>query len=671
MRGTAVLAMMIAMVTWTATAPAATVRFSDAPSNRIELSSGSFATWKVSNMAGTTGGVPTGACSDDLPGLAVFDASFDPGGLNKPDAFDHAFALWLDNVQFVAPDAVDVTNDTMTAGPVTMSGLEVTMEYRAIQSSATLRALASFHNPTDAFVSAQLLLATNLGSDSNTAQRGAGIAGSWRVTSDSDTMPGDPPVLLVRGGSDQGLHESFVPVVLHENSTFPCYSGGQGEQLRGRLTVAPGATVYILQFTRLAATNAEAIAAGATFETDPTLDSDLMADITRVQSLAIVNWNFLGEFDVVGGGARWGIDGTNATTNGRATGGECSAMPAVGVADARVLSPVASDAFDGGLVLFVDDHQIPITTNITQVDQTVTVGPTTLSGLDVTLRYTALQDSPTLRTLVILHNPTNAAVTTSIQMATNVGSDDKTLVQATSSGDTSIDSGDTWAITSDSEVPPSDAINTHVVAGPGAPKLPPTISDRVFDCSEAQAPNGVLATFALTIDPGETQALLFFNQIHTTVEQATDAVGDFVFLDDSTLDDPLFAGLDSPTLTRVLNWTLCHETRYPAVGCRLEGLSADAGDTGTAGAVLDKLLARLAAAKAAIDKAGTNATTTTKAARTKKSLKAAVASLKTFEKLLKSKKAKATFSDAERTRLTATSAEIRATIKQLPLAIVM
>lgn len=670
MRWTNASTIMIALLGMVATAPAATMTFSGAPSNELKLHSGSHATWRISNTGGTNDGLPTGTCAGGtLPGLSVNDAEFEPAGANKTDAFDEAFALWVDDARFVAPDSVDVTDDTLTAGPVSLSGLEVTMEYRALQSSATLRALVTFHNPTSAFIAADVALATNYGSDGNTVEFGSGTDGGWNVTSDSATTPSDPPVLLVSTGSVRDLVESSIPISSTTSTVFACPAGlAQGRQVRGRIVVAPGRTSYLLQFAELAATNQDAVTAGATFETNPSLGSELMSGITKEQSLAIVNWNFFGEFDVTGGGATWAVDGTNGTTNGRATGGKCSLQFAVGITEAKTAAH--TDAVDGGLVLFVDDQQVPVTASVKQTDQTVTVGPTTLSGLDVSLRYTALQDAPTLRTLAVLHNPTAASVTTSIQMATNVGSDNKTVVQATSSGDTTIATGDAWAITSDDGTAlPPDVVNTHVFTGPGTPRITPTISDRVFDCSDDTAPNGVLATFALTLDPGQTQVLMLFNQLHDTVQQATDAVSDFVILNDSSQDEPLYAGLDDVTRASVVNWSVCGNRTYPDVSCRMAGLLADTTGSGADGPVLDKLLARLAVAKEAIGRSGVSVIAS-KAARTKRTNKITVASLKAFEKILKSKKAKTTFGDAVRTRLAATSAEIRATIKQLPLAIV-
>lgn len=666
MRAKSVLMVIVSVTALVGTAPATTVTFSGAPDNTITLSSGLLATWSISNTTGTNDGLPTGICSGSDPGLSVRDAVLDPNGTPKGDAFDDAFALWVDNVRFVAPDSVDVSDETLTAGPVTLSGLQVTVEYRAFQTSATLRTLIAFHNPSNAFVGADVLLATNLGSDNGTGVRGSGSTGGWRVTSDSPSSPSDPAVMLVASGSALGLDLSSFAVRRGSTSTFGCPSASyhEGDELDGRVTVPPGGTIYLLQFVGLGATNEAAIAAGAAFNIDPAVGSELMTGITREQSLAIVNWSFFGEFDLTGGGATWAIDGTDATSNGKAVGGECTFMPAIGVIDAS--STNHGDAFDSGLVLFVDDQQMPVTANVAKTDQTVTVGPTPLSGLDVRLQYTALQTGPTLRTLVTLHNPTAAAVNTTVQMATNLGSDDKTVVRATSSGGLSIAPTDTWAITSDdftSIIP--DALSTHFFAGATAPRIAPTVSDRVFDCSDSKAPNGVLATFTLTLGAGETQALLFYNQVHDTLNDATDAVADFVFLNDSTADEPLFVGLDVATEAQIVNWTICGDTDYPDVLCRLEGLSADASGSGTAGAVLDKLLLRVAVAKTAIGKAGES----TKTARVKKNAKAAVAALKSFEKMLKSKKAQAIFAEGARTRLMETSAAIRATIKKLPVRV--
>lgn len=668
MRAKSVLMVVVSIMALIGTTRAATVTFSGAADKTIALSSGSLAKWSISNTTGTNNGLPTGTCLSSAPGISVLDAELDPNGTHKLDAFDGAFAIWVDDVRFVSPDSVDLSDDTLTAGPVTLSGLEVTVEYRAFQTSPTLRTLIAFHNPSSAFVGADILLATNFGSDGATGVRGAGSTGGWRVTSDSATSPSDPAVLLVALGPALGLQQSSIPIERSSDTTFFCPSAShqEGHELRGRVTVPPGATAYLLQFAGLSATNEGAVDAGFAFSSNPPVGSELMTGITREQSLAIVNWNFFGEFDLTGGGATWAIDGTDGTSNGQAVGGECTFMPAIGVIDAK--SPNHRDAFDSGLVLFVDDQQMPTTATVAKTDQTVTVGPTTLSSLEVRLQYTALQNGPTLRTLVTLHNPTAAAVNTKVQMATNLGSDDKTVVRGTSSGGLSIAPSDTWAITSDdfTKIIP-DTVSTHFFAGATAPRITPTVTDRVFDCSESAAPNGVLATFALTLGPGETQALLFYNQVHDTLNDATAAIANFVFLNDSTADEPLFVGLDAATEAQVVNWTICGDTDYPDVLCRLEGLSADARGSGTAGAVLDKLLLRVTVAKTAIGKAGQS----TKPARVRKNDKAAFAALKSFEQMLKSKKVQAIFAGGARTRLTDTSAALRATIKKLPARVML
>ncbi len=202
-------------------------------------------------------------------------------------------------------------------------------------------------------------------------------------------------------------------------------------------------------------------------------------------------------------------------------------------------------------------------------------------------------------------------------------------------------------------------MSTHVVAGPGAPVLP-ALGTNVFECSGGPTGNGLLATYVLEVGPGATQTLLLFNQVHTLVEDATTDVATF----DETpgASDAILADLESPILSSVVNWSLCRRTTYPDAVCRVGGLQRDTFLAAPAGPVGDKMLERVAAASSAIEDAeavlGRRRTV-------KKLLKKAQASLTAFEKLLKSKKAKAVVAEVARVRLTATSAEIRTTVKAL------
>jgi hypothetical protein len=665
MKSKVLIGVLAALCASASTAPAITRKFSEEPDRTFRVIVPGQATWEISNERGTISGAPNGVCDPGAaPGLSVAEARLVANGVDRPDAFDGAFQLWVNDEPFVAPDAVEVTDRVLSAGPVALSGLQVTVEYRAMSSTPTLRALLTFENPTSAPIIVPFVLGTNFGSDGNTALRGEALPSeNWHVTSDSDTDPGDPVVLMVSNGPDPFASSDVFAVgerFFTRAETFSC-STTDGRELGGTLSVPAGQTVRLLQFVRLAGTNAEGGNAGAIFDENPSLDDELMEGITPEQSLSIVNWSFFSSAKLTGGGASWFFSGLNGTSNGLPTGGECGAIPGIGLFDAGVSAP-NFDAFDGGLLLFVDDLPLPLTNEVFFEDGTgVGVEAVTPSGLEVRLTYEALQSSPTLRTLVEVSNPTAAPVSTKVALATNFGSDDKTLIRSTSDGDAAITSADRWAITSDDGGGPNpDPVTTHIVAGPDA-AVPPAISTDVFDCSGSNTGNGLLATYDLSIGPGETQTLLLFNQVHTLVDGATTDV--VIFDENPAPRDAILEELDSTVLTSVVNWSLCRRTTYPDVLCRVGGLQLDTFRAAPAGPVGDKMLSRLGAASSAIEDA--EALPLGRRGALKKLLKKAQASLKAFEKVLKSKKAKAVVPEAARVRLAATSAEIRATVKGL------
>lgn len=667
MRSLAVIGAFVAIGVWATTGAAAPRTFSAAVDNTIVLTSDTLARWEVHNDFGTNPATPAGTCvtGGNSQGLSVMEAVLDPNGANRGDAFDGAFALWVNDQRFIAPDGVDVTDQTLTAGPIDMSGLKVTMEYRALQSLPMLRALVTFENPTNLPFEGTVVLGTNFGSDAATAERGRGPTLNWHVTSDSDTTPTDPVVLLVSNGPDPFADQGIFTILLRLSTTantFTCNTNN-GRQLSAPLLIPPGQTVRLLEFAQLASTNAAGVAAGAAFDQNPSLDSDLMAGISAEQALSIANWAFYDTAVLSGGGASWLLSGLNGTSNGLPTGGKCGAIPGIGLVDALNATPTF-DAFDGGLLLFVDDVPLPLTTPISEeVGVAARLGPVTLSGLEVSLTHTALQNAPTLRTLVRVSNPTATAVTTKIALATNFGSDGVTLIRSTSDGDEAITSADRWAITSDDRQPPdADVVNTHVVAGPGTLAVPPALGTDIFECSGPTTGGGLIATYLLTIGPGETQTLLLYNQIHT---QLADATADVTTFDETpTPENVLLSDVDFALLSTVVNWNLCRGVSHSEVLCRLSGLRSDAFAATPAGSVRDKLLSRLDAANSAVEDART-ASCAGKKAASKRKLKAASAALNSFAKILKAKKAKAAIRETVRTRMGTTTGELRTTVKQL------
>lgn len=178
--------------------------------------------------------------------------------------------------------------------------------------------------------------------------------------------------------------------------------------------------------------------------------------------------------------------------------------------------------------------------------QTVTGNVANIGGLNVFVQYYADTASPTLRTLISLSNLGSGSVSTTVRLQTNVGSDGSTQTIATSSGDTTLTALDRWIITDDTPTN-GDPANTHVLWGNGG-LAPSNVGQTVFDAAGTQ---GILADFALTLAAGQTQSLMFFNQIHTT---AAAAQGEVSVFDNLAPGSTLLAGLSQTELTQIQNW---------------------------------------------------------------------------------------------------------------------
>jgi hypothetical protein len=254
------------------------------------------------------------------------------------------------------------------------------------------------------------------------------------------------------------------------------------------------------------------------------------------------------------GGASWDIVNTGGTTNGRPSGGACDNSPGLAVFDAALLAPAKVDAFDHGLSLWINDNIfVPAAGTITRSGQTLTAGPSPLNGLNVTVQYAALAGSPTLRMLARLQNTNPLALTATVSLVSNLGSDATTVVTATSSGDPVFTPDDRWVITADSVTAPGDPVVTHVLAGPGAPSVRPTaVSQTVFGCLAPPFTQGVRANYTVTVPAGATRYLLFYAQLGATPSGAAAAAA--TFNTTPPLGSDLVSELDAAVLRNVVNW---------------------------------------------------------------------------------------------------------------------
>jgi hypothetical protein len=204
------------------------------------------------------------------------------------------------------------------------------------------------------------------------------------------------------------------------------------------------------------------------------------------------------------------------------------------------------DAFDSALRFSVGGLVYNPTGSFDLTGQTATGANLNLGGLNVFVQYYADTASPTLRTLITLSNLGTGTITTTLRLQTNVGSDGSTQTVGTSSGDTAFTTADRWIITDDNPTG-GDPTNTHVLWGKGA-LAPTSVGTTVFSSAGDQ---GVLADFALAIAAGQTQSLMFFNQIQPTAALAQDTVNGF---DNLSATSPLLAGLSNTQVSQIQNW---------------------------------------------------------------------------------------------------------------------
>jgi hypothetical protein len=194
-------------------------------------------------------------------------------------------------------DTGDVVSDAggqaATLGPEPMAGLQVTIEWRALASTAAMRTFATLQNATGADITVPISWDTNLGSDAGTTAVASSSGDTtfdagdrWLVTSDDALPAGDPvntTVLFGPGSPD-----------VRPSSVADLFNGCAGEQgvVAGyTVTVPAGQSRYLLFFNQMSQTNAEALAAATGFDANPALDSVFLAGI-GAQLPNILNWDF-------------------------------------------------------------------------------------------------------------------------------------------------------------------------------------------------------------------------------------------------------------------------------------------------------------------------------------------------------------------------------------------
>ena len=158
----------------------------------------------------------------------------------------------------------------------------------------------------------------------------------------------------------------------------------------------------------------------------------------------------------------------------------------------------AVDAYDGGHKLFVDDIAFPSDKNTSLNNRQVTIGPATMSGLNVTRKIFVPENKGYARFLEILENQGSSSISCLVTINSDLGSDSNTSIISTSSGDTNLSMSDTWLITDDSGG--TDPYVTHIIAE----------NSENLDSFNLSNSGHVNYSYNITILPGQTCIIMHF-----------------------------------------------------------------------------------------------------------------------------------------------------------------
>jgi hypothetical protein len=273
---------------------AAPVTFSGSPAEgAILVSGGEDSIWAIWNFAGTTNGLPVGGACDipDAPGLGVGDASL----TDQAGVFDNGLTVFVNNQQYVSPDTVDLTGTTLTSGPVSLSGLNTSVQYYASPTNATLRTFIRLNNPTTNSITVPVTVASNFGTSLSTQiiSTSSGdttftTADRYLITDVASTVPDVPTNTSVVAGS--GTPQTLPSAV--SNTVFDCV-GTQGVLVTYQVTVPAGQTRSVLLFNQLNSTTTQATTDVGAFNDNTTLAAtDFLAGLSPADLATVVNFDF-------------------------------------------------------------------------------------------------------------------------------------------------------------------------------------------------------------------------------------------------------------------------------------------------------------------------------------------------------------------------------------------
>lgn len=196
------------------------------------------------------------------------------------------------------------------------------------------------------------------------------------------------------------------------------------------------------------------------------------------------------------------------------------------------------DAYDGGLIL--SNFPSFTTAQTEDNEREVVIGAAAVNGVEVTRKIYVPQNQSFARFLEIVTNTSSSTVNYTVNLNTNLGSDNSTVLVGTSSGDTIFTTDDNWLVTDDLDGE-GDPTILHVLAGENGIR-PDTVS---------LSSDNVNFAYNLTLAPGETQIVMHFAAQNPN--QAT-ALATATQLEDLGLD--ALAGISAEELQQLVNFSI-------------------------------------------------------------------------------------------------------------------
>ncbi len=255
---------------------------------------GFFSThWDIQQATTTTGAPYTGSAEAEGIGFSIDDAT---GPDDSGDAYDNAYMIFVNGAVFNPGSTVDLTGTTMTAGPLAMSGLNVTVQFYFDTLAAVARIMVFLNNPTGSPIQASVDIPINFGSDEDTTVEMTSSGDTTVTTADrwvvsSDGGPSDPVNTTVL----YGPNASVTPSAYTETVFDDAETNGLGATYN--VSVPANQTRSLMLFAGLGDitgsgnTIAGAIAAAALFNSQNTLPAGALSGLSAQQLSEIVNWS--------------------------------------------------------------------------------------------------------------------------------------------------------------------------------------------------------------------------------------------------------------------------------------------------------------------------------------------------------------------------------------------